>query len=243
MQCLSSFNVFLFSFSICVFKRYDIYSVQAFFEEYCVKHIFCPRNSIKAAFPLYFPGLVSMAETIIHLKFGPDALIRPFDSKMQALKWFRAWLAKLEPSLQQLIGLRTVYLEKRGWGMKVRLDFVEERALENVITALKGFVGLGGDVVLMSEEEAAMEMVKNETFKQKQTLRVEAVGNFEHVGSVVANFQQYMGAVAPNGNPTKRQKRSTSAVYELLNRCHRVGSAGLREARSEDDGDEEDNAE
>ena len=239
MECLYSFNMFLFSLSICLFKRYDIYSVQVFCEEYyyakqhqsCLSSLFC------------FVIAVAMAETIIHLKFGPETLSRPFDSRLQATRWFRAWLAKLEPSLHQLIGLRTVYLEKRGWGMKLRLDFLEERALENAITALKGLVGLGGDVVLMSEEEAAMEMVTHETFKQMQTKRVGAVGNFERVGSVVANFQQYMGAVAPNGNPTKRQKRSTSAVYELLNRAHRVASAGLREAKPEDDGDDEDNAE
>ena len=68
------------------------------------------------------------------------------------------------------------------------------------------------------------------------------MGHFERVGAVVTNFQQYMGK-APNGNPTKKQKRATSAVYELMNRCHRVGSAGLREARSDDEGDEEGNEE
>ena len=126
--------------------------------------------------------------------------------------------------------------------MKLRLDFLEERALDNAITALEQLVGLGGDVVLMSKEEAALEMVQNETYKEKQTRRVGAVGNFERVGAVVTSFQQYMGN-APNGNPTKKQKRAASSVYELMNRCHRIGSAGLREARSEDEGDEEDNAE
>ena len=67
-----------------------------------------------------------------------------------------------------------MYLERRGWGMKLRLDFLEERALDNAITALEQLVGLGGDVVLMSKEEVALELVQNVTYKEKQTRRVGA---------------------------------------------------------------------
>ena len=68
------------------------------------------------------------------------------------------------------------------------------------------------------------------------------MGNFERVGAVVTNFQQYMGP-APTNGPTKKQKRAALSVYELMNRCHRIGSAGLREARSDEEGNEEGNEE
>ena len=183
-----------------------------------------------------------MAETIFNIKFGSDTLSSAFSSRLQATRWCRKWLTTLDPGLQQTIGIRTVCLERRGWGLKLRLDLIEGSALDDVVAALEQLVGSGGEVVMMSREEVAFELVQNETYKEKQTRRVGAVGNFERVGAVVTNFQQYMGK-APNGRLTKRQKRATSAVYELMNRCHRIGSAGLREARSDDEGDEEDNAE
>jgi len=185
---------------------------------------------------------VAMAETIFNIKFGSDTLSSAFTSRVQATRWFRKWLTTQDPGLQQAIGIRTVCLERRGWGLKLRLDLIDGRAVDTVVTALEQLVGSGGEVVMMSREEVAFELVQNETYKEKQTRRVGAVGNFERVGAVVTQFGQYMGE-APNGNPTKKQTRAASSVYELMNRCHRIGSAGLREARSDEEDNEEGNEE
>ena len=183
-----------------------------------------------------------MTETIFKLQFGSGALSSAFSSRLQANRWCRKWLSTLQPDLQQSIGFRTVCLERHGWGLKLRLDYMEGSALDDVVTALQQLVGSGGEVVMMSREEVAFELVQNETYKEKQTRRVGAVGNFERVGAVVTQFGQYMGE-APNGKPTKKQKRAASSVYELMNRCHRIGSAGLREARSDEEDNEEGNEE
>ena len=183
-----------------------------------------------------------MAETIFNIKFGSAALSSAFSSRLQANRWCRKWLATLDPGLQQTIGFRTVCLERRGWGLKLRLDLIEGRAVDTVVTALEQLVGSGGEVVMMSREEVAFELVQNETYKEKQTRRVGAVGNFERVNNVVAQLGQFMGDTA-NGKPTKKQKRASMAGLELLNRSHRIGSAGLREARSDDEGNEECNEE
>ena len=183
-----------------------------------------------------------MAETIFNIKFGSAALSSAFSSRLQAIRWCRKWLATRDPGLQQTIGFRTVCLERRGWGLKLRLDLIDGRAVDTVVTALEQLVGSGGEVVMMSREEVAFELLQSETYKEKQTRRVGAVGNFERVGAVVTQFGQYMGE-APNGKPTKKQKRAASSVYELMNRCHRIGSAGLREARSDEEDNEEGNEE
>ena len=183
-----------------------------------------------------------MAETIFNIKFGSAALSSAFSSRLQANRWCRKWLATLDPALQQTIGFRTVCLERRGWGLKLRLDLIEGSALDDVVAALEQLVGSGGEVIMMSKEEVAFDLLQSETYKEKQTRRVGAVGNFERVGAVVTQFGQYMGE-APNGKPTKKQKRAASSVYELMNRCHRIGSAGLREARSDEEGNEEGNEE
>ena len=183
-----------------------------------------------------------MTETIFKLQFGSGALSSAFSSRLQANRWCRQWLSTLQPDLQQSIGFRTVCLERHGWGLKLRLDFMEGSALDDVVTALQQLVGPGGDAVMMSREEVAFEVLQSETYKEKQTRRVSAVGNFERVGNVVAQLGQFMGE-PPNGKPTKKQKRAALSGLELLNRSHRIGSAGLREARSDDEGNEEGNKE
>ena len=183
-----------------------------------------------------------MAETILKLQFGSAALSNAFSSRMQANRWCRKWMATLEPGLQQCMGFRTVCVERHGWGLKMRLDYMEGAALDEAVAALQQLVGSGGEVVILSKEEVACEVLQSETYKEKQTRRVGAVGNFERVGAVVTQFGQYMGE-APNGKPTKKQKRAALSVYELMNRCHRIGSAGLREARSDEEGNEEGNEE
>ena len=179
-----------------------------------------------------------MTETIFKLQFGSGALSSAFSSRLQANRWCRQWLSTLQPDLQQSIGFRTVCLERHGWGLKLRLDFMEGSALDDVVTALQQLVGSGGEVVMMSREEVAFEVLQSETYKEKQTRRVGAVGNFERVGAVVAQLGQFIGDNA-NGNPTKKQKRASMAGLELLNRSHRIGSAGLREARSDEEGNED----
>ena len=185
---------------------------------------------------------VAMAETNFNIKFGSAALSSAFSSRLQANRWCRKWLATLDPGLQQTIGFRTVCLERRGWGLKLRLDLIEGSALDDVVAALEQLVGSGGEVVMMSREEVAFDLLQSETYKEKQTRRVGAVGNFERVNNVVAQLGQFMGDTA-NGKPTKKQKRASMAGLELLNRSHRIGSAGLREARSDDEGNEEGNEE
>ena len=185
---------------------------------------------------------VAVAETIFNIKFGSAALSSAFSSRLQANRWCRKWLATLDPGLQQTIGFRTVCLERRGCGLKLRLDLIEGSALDDVVAALEQLVGSGGEVVMMSREEVAFELLQSETYKEKQTRRVGAVGNFERVGAVVAQLGQFIGDNA-NGNPTKKQKRASMAGLELLNRSHRIGSAGLREARSDEEGNEEGNEE
>ena len=188
--------------------------------------------------------LVSMAESIIQLKFGPQALPRPFVSRKHAGTYFKAWVAKLEPALQQAIGFRTAYLEKGGWGMKLRLDLLDERAQEHVLTALDQLVGAGGYVTPMSKEDVVAEIARNELYKEKQQRKAGAVANFERISSVMENLQQYIGK-APKGRPTKRQKRTAAACSTLMDRAHKICSAGLKEGRSEDEdeGGEEDNDE
>ena len=194
--------------------------------------------------PTLLKHLVSMAESIIQLKFGPQALARPFVSRMKAGRYFKEWVSKLEPALQQAIGFRTAYLEKGGWGMKIRLDLLDERAMEHVLTALDGLVGAGGYVTPMSKEDIAVEMASSQVYKEKQERKVGAVANFERISSVMENLQQYMGK-APKGRPTKRQKRTAAACTSLMDRSHKICSAGLKEGRSEDEdeGGEEDNDE
>ena len=185
-----------------------------------------------------------MAETIIQLKFGPEALARPFVSRMKAGMYFKEWVSKLEPDLQHAIGFRCAYLEKNGWGLKIRLDLIDERAMEHVIRALNGLVGAGGYVTPMSQEDIAAELTKSQVYKEKQERKVVAVANFERISSVMENLQQYMGK-APKGRPTKRQKRTAAACSTLMDRAHKICSAGLKEGRSEDEdeGGEEDNDE
>jgi hypothetical protein len=181
---------------------------------------------------------VAMAETIFNIKFGSAALSSAFSSRLQATRWCRKWLTTLDPGLQQTIGFRTVCLERHGWGLKLRLDYIQGSALDDVVAALEQLVGSGGEVVMMSREEVEFDLLKSETYKEKQTQRVGAVGNFERVGAVVAQLGKFMGE-PPNGKPTKKQKRAALSGLELLNRSHRIGSAGLREAHSDEEGNEE----
>ena len=191
--------------------------------------------------PTLLTHLVTMAETIIQLKFGPEALARPFVSRMKAGMYFKEWVSKLEPDLQHAIGFRCAYLEKNGWGLKIRLDLIDDRAMEHVIRALNGLVGAGGYVTPMSQEEITAELTRSQVYKEKQERKVVAVANFERISSVMENLQQYIGK-APKGRPTKRQKRTAAACSTLMDRAHKICSAGLKEGRSEDEdeGDEED---
>ena len=128
--------------------------------------------------------------------------------------------------------------------MKLRLDLLDERAQEHVLTALDQLVGAGGYVTPMSKEDVVAEIARNELYKEKQQRKAGAVANFERISSVMENLQQYIGK-APKGRPTKRQKRTAAACSTLMDRAHKICSAGLKEGRSEDEdeGGEEDNDE
>jgi hypothetical protein len=185
-----------------------------------------------------------MAESIFQLKFGSEALARPFVSRVKAGMYFKEWVSKLEPDLQHVIGFRTAYLEKNGWGLKIRLDLIDERAMEHVIRALNGLVGAGGYVTPLSQEDINAELTKSQVYKEKQERKVVAAGNFDRISSVMENLGQYMGKVH-KGRPTKRQKRTAAACTSLMDRSHKICASGLKEGRSEDEdeGGEEDNDE
>ena len=176
----------------------------------------------------------SVVEIIVRLKFGPSALLAAFTSKPQAIRWFKNWLIAQDQRLQQCMVLRTVAMERNGWGLKVRFDRMAEDALEDSIASLRQLVGRAGTVTVLTDEEVALEIVHNETFKEKQMRRVSAVGNYERTSSVVAQLGQLIGEPSEAG-PTKKQKRAAVAAMELLNRSHNIGSAGLREAHSDDE--------
>ena len=191
---------------------------------------------------LSFVVAVAMTETIFKVQFGPAVLSSAFSSKLQAIRWSRKWLTTLEPGVQQSMCLRTVYLERQGWGLKMRFDYMSSGALEDALAALQQLVGSDGAVVVLSSEEVASDVLQAETYKEKQIRRVGAVGNYERTSSVVSQLGLFIGKPSENG-PTKRQRRAALAGMELLNRSHRIGSAGLREAHSDEEVNEEGNEE
>ena len=102
----------------------------------------------------------SVVETIVRLKFGPSALLAAFTSKPQAIRWFKNWLIAQDQRLQQCMVLRTVAMERNGWGLKVRFDRMAEDALEDSIASLRQLVGQAGTVIVLTDEEVALEIVQ-----------------------------------------------------------------------------------
>ena len=174
------------------------------------------------------------AETIVILEFGTGRLDEAFSSRKQALQWFRKWMGRLDANLQRHLILRTLTLEKSGWGLKVRFDEMQSAEVEMAGAAFSQLTGAGGKVRFLSEEEVAQQVVMNHVFKTKRQKLSSECGDFARTGAVIESLQKFFGNVGPRG-ATKRQKRAASASCELLNRAHRIGSSGLREARIEDE--------
>ena len=178
-------------------------------------------------------------ETIAMLEFGEGGTRKTaFGSKKAALTWFNNWMATLDGILQRTIQLKTLYILKNGWSLKVRLLKLEGSSLDLVIEAFSQITGSGGSVRILSDEDAAQDTVFNEMFKRNKTRKAEECGDFGLTSTVVNRLSQYFGNVKESG-PTKRQKRSAMASSELLNRSHKIGSAGLKEAVGQDDEEEE----
>ena len=183
------------------------------------------------------PETTACAETIVVLHFGCDALASAFGSKEQAIRWFKRWLTTLDPSLQRNLPFRTLSVLKNGWALKVRFQAMQGAGLDQAGEALARLVGAEGSVKIMSEEDVASELLQDELFKQKQTARVGVCGNYEKTAIVVDRLSQYFGRVGKDG-PTKKQRRCALAASELMNRSHLIGSAGLKEARVDDEDEE-----
>lgn len=161
-----------------------------------------------------------------------------FTCKEAAIKWLRRWIATLDTSLQQNLHLKTLYLEKSGWSLKVRFKRLQEPAFDRAIDAFTRLTGAKDFVHIMSDEDVAAELVQNEVYKHKMSKKASDCGDYARTEGVVSHLSQYIGPVGRQG-PTKKQKRSALAGTELLNRAHRIGSASLREARVEDEDEEE----
>ena len=177
-------------------------------------------------------------ETIAVLDFGSGTLDTAFSSKLMAIRWFKRWMTTLDCSLQRNLQFKTLSLEKNGWSLKVRLHHMQASDLDRAVEAFSQLTGAGGSVQIMSDESVAGELLRTEIFKQKKNKQAGDCGDFAKTAAVVDRLSQYFGRVDKKGQ-TKKQKRCALAASELLNRSHLVGSSGLREARVEDEDEEE----
>ena len=179
----------------------------------------------------------ALIESIFQLDFA-GSRDSAFTSKEAAKRWFKGWMATLDSNLQQTLHFKTLYTEKNGWSLKLRFKRLQESALERAIDAFVRLTGSKEFVRVMSDEDVAATMVQNEVFKHKMSKKAIDCGDYARTEGVVSHLSQYIGPVGRQG-PTKRQKRTAMSGTELLNRAHRIGSASLKEARIEDDEEEE----
>jgi hypothetical protein len=179
----------------------------------------------------------SNLETIAVLVFGVGARNIAFASRQAAIRWFKKWMTSLDSSLQQILQFKTS-LEKNGWSLKVRFCHMEGSDLGKAVEAFTQLTGTGGSVQIMSDENVAGEILRNEVYKQRQSKQAIVCGDYAKTSAVVDRLSQYFGRVGEHG-PSKRQRQRSFALAALSNRSHLIGSATLREARVEDDDDED----